>query len=84
GNTLENAVDQYISMVQEKTIAGPSARDPRFPNLFPSSEMTPFWAFPGTRPAFYVGQAHHGTLHRAGAAAAGAVEGDRRSTVGQG
>jgi hypothetical protein len=64
GNTLENAVDQYISMVQEATVAGPSKRDPRFPNVFPSSEMTPFWLFPGTRPAFYVGHARHGTLHR--------------------
>ena len=62
GNTLENAIDQYISMVQEKTIAGPSLRDPRFPNVFPSSEMTPFWLFPGTKPAFYVGEAKHGTL----------------------
>ncbi len=63
GNTLENSIDQYISMVQEKTIAGPSKRDPRFPNVFPSSEMTPFWAFPGTKPAFYVGEARHGELH---------------------
>ncbi|SDX33705.1 hypothetical protein [Marinobacter mobilis] len=62
GNTLENAIDQYISMVQEKTIAGPSARDSRFPNVFPSSEMTPFWAFPGAKPAFYVGHARHGAL----------------------
>lgn len=64
GNTLENSIDQYISMVQEKTIAGPSARDPRFPNIFPSSEMTPFWLFPGTKPAFYVGEAVHGSLVR--------------------
>ncbi len=64
GNTLENSVDQYISMVQEKTIAGPSQRDPRFPNIFPSSEMTPFALFPGTKPAFYVGQASHGELYR--------------------
>ena len=62
GNTLENSVDQYISMVQEKTIAGPSLRDPRFPNIFPSSEMTPFWLFPGTTPSFYVGHAKHGSL----------------------
>ncbi len=62
GNTLENSIDQYISMVQEKTIAGPSQRDARFPNMFPSSEMTPFWAFPGARPAFYVGHARHGEL----------------------
>ncbi|MGH8539841.1 MAG: hypothetical protein ACRETW_04980, partial [Stenotrophobium sp.] len=61
-NTLENSIDQYISMVQEKTIAGPSQRDPRYPNVFPSSEMTPFWLFPGTTPSFYVGEARHGTL----------------------
>ena len=64
GNTLENSIDQYISMVQEKTIAGPSQRDPRFPNMFPSSEMTPFVLFPGTKPAFYVGHAKHGELSR--------------------
>ncbi len=64
GNTLENAVDQYISMVQEKTIAGHSQRDPRFPNMFPSSELTPFWLFPGIRPAFTVGSARHGGLRQ--------------------
>ena len=64
GNTLENSVDQYISMVQEATIAGPSKRDPRYPNFFPSSEMTPFWAFRGTTPSFYVGSAKHGELTR--------------------
>src|SRR6185503_3160534 len=30
GNTLEGALDQYISMVQEKELAGPSRRDPDF------------------------------------------------------
>jgi hypothetical protein len=64
GNTLENSIDQYISMVQEKTIAGPSLRNPDVPNVFPSSEMTPFWLFPGTTPSFYVGEARHGTLVR--------------------
>lgn len=64
GNTLENAVDQYISMVQEKTIAGPSMRDPRFPNVFPSSEMTPFVLFPGTRPSMSVGKISHGVIQR--------------------
>lgn len=62
GNTLENSVDQYISMVQELTIAGPSQRDPRFPNMFPSSELTPFWMFPGTVPSFIVRHAAHGAL----------------------
>ncbi len=64
GNTLENSIDQYISMVQEKTIAGHSQRDPRFPNVFPSSELTPFWLFPGIRPAFTVGSARHGGLRQ--------------------
>ncbi|MBR9814396.1 hypothetical protein GYB61_11140 [bacterium] len=63
-NTLENSIDQYISMVQELTIAGPSQRDERFPNVFPSSELTRFWAFPGTRPAFSVGHARHGAVTR--------------------
>ncbi len=62
GNTLENSIDQYISMVQEKEMAGPSSRNSEYPNIFPSSEMTPFWAFPGTRGSFYVGHARHGSL----------------------
>lgn len=64
GNTLENSIDQYISMVQEKTIAGPSMRDPRFPNVFTSSEMTPAWFSPGTKPAFLVNKAVHGKVSR--------------------
>ena len=64
GNTIENSIDQYISMVQEKTIAGPSKRDPRFPNVFPSSEMTPFWMFPGTTSSFYVGKVKFGQLKK--------------------
>lgn len=62
GNTLENSIDQYISMVAELTIAGPSQRDPRYPNMFPSSELAPFWLFPGTRPSFQVKHAVHGRL----------------------
>lgn len=62
GNTLENSVDQYISMVQEKTIAGASTRDPRYPNVFPSSELVGFWMFPGTTPSFTVNHARHGVI----------------------
>jgi hypothetical protein len=64
GNTLENSIDQYISMVQEKTIAGQSKRDPRFPNMLPSSEMTASLVFPGTKPAFYVGKVKFGKLQK--------------------
>lgn len=66
GNTLEDSVDQYISMVQELTIAGPSKRDERYPNVFPSSELTPCWMFPGTSPSYQVKHAVHGTLTKAG------------------
>lgn len=68
GNTLESAVDQYISMVQELTIAGPSARNANYPNIFPSSELTPSWLSPGTRPSFVVRHAVHGQLTRPAAA----------------
>lgn len=64
GNTLENSIDQYISMVQELTIAGPSSRDPRYPNIFPSSELTACWMFPGTTPSFSVKHAAHGSLSK--------------------
>ncbi|HEX4895705.1 MAG TPA: hypothetical protein VFV11_05180 [Solimonas sp.] len=62
GNTLEYGIDQYISMVQEKAIAGPHPRDERLPNLAPSSESAGFWLFPRTAPTFTVGDLHFGTL----------------------
>lgn len=55
-NTLENSVDQYLSMVLEKELAGPSARNPDFPNVAPSSEMSSHVLSPGLRPTFYVGE----------------------------
>jgi hypothetical protein len=61
-NTLEQANEQYVSMVQEKELAGPSSRDPAFPNVVPSSEATPYWAFPGLRPTFTWGELEYGAL----------------------
>lgn len=55
GNTLESSVDQYISMVMEKTIAGPSQKNPDFPNMVCSSEFDAYWAFPGLKPTFKFG-----------------------------
>ena len=55
GNTLESSVEQYISMVMEKTIAGPSQANPDFPNMACSSELDAFWAFPGIKPTFRFG-----------------------------
>ena len=38
-NTLEDSIDQYDSMVKEKALADPNRNDPRYLNVFPSSEM---------------------------------------------
>ena len=62
GNTLEGSVDQYISMIAEKTLAGPSQRHPDFPNVLCSSEFEAYWAFPGVAPTFGVGDVRFGEL----------------------
>lgn len=64
GNTQESSVDQYISMVQEKEMAGPSRRNPEFPNVLPSSEFAAWWLFRGIDPTFHIGDVEHGTLRR--------------------
>jgi hypothetical protein len=55
GNTLERGLDQYISMVQEKTIAGQSPRAPEFFNVLPTSELAPSWLSPGISPTMFFG-----------------------------
>jgi hypothetical protein len=62
GNTLEGGLDQYISMVVEKTIAGPHPRYPNFPNMANSSELTGYWGFPGYKPTVTYGDLHFGEL----------------------
>lgn len=68
GNTLEAGVEQYLSMIQEKEIAGPSQRFEGYPNVAPSSESDGFWLFPNTRPSVRLGDLRFGELHRPGAA----------------
>jgi hypothetical protein len=69
GNTLEGSVDQYLSMVQEKEIAGVSERNADFFNVAPSSEMTGHVLSPGIKPTFYVGELRYGSPVRGDAAA---------------
>jgi hypothetical protein len=52
GNTREDSLDQYSSMVVEKTVAGPCKRDPTFPAFAPSSELTSSILSPGLAPTF--------------------------------
>lgn len=61
GNTLEGSCDQYLSMVLEKTVAGPS-HHPDYPNCASSSEATPYWLFPGPRPSLLFGETCFGSL----------------------
>lgn len=60
-NTLEGSNDQYISMVMEKTIAGPAKNNPEFCNFVPSSELMHNAFFPGLRPTFSFGELSYGT-----------------------
>ncbi|MCP3805090.1 hypothetical protein NLX83_38080 [Allokutzneria sp. A3M-2-11 16] len=51
-NTLETTADQYNSIILEKSIVDRSQADPRFPQFFPSSELSAAWTNPGTGPTF--------------------------------
>lgn len=62
GNTLEGALDQYISMVKELMVAGPHPDAPEFPNHFSSSELTAHWLIPGLEPTVSQRSLTHGTL----------------------
>lgn len=64
GNTLERAQDQYLSMLFERELAGPSRRDPAFYDVFPSSELAAYWAFPGVAPTFTFGDLSLGAATR--------------------
>jgi hypothetical protein len=60
GNTQESGLDQYLSMIMEKTIAGPTLANPDFFNFVPSSELTAYWGFPGLKPSFSFGPLRYG------------------------
>jgi len=64
-NTLEDSLDQYDSMVKEKTVASVNHRDPRVVNVLPSSE-TPRWRrqWPVWPTFFHGGIPPHGEIER--------------------
>ncbi len=63
-NTLEDSVDQYDSMVKEKTIAGPSARGGGWLNILPSTELAPLRRQWPVVPTFHQGGLQHGEFVR--------------------
>ncbi len=66
GNTQESSVEQYISMVLEKELAGAARANPDFYNVATSSEFTSWWLFPGLEPSFRFGDLEYGAPVRRG------------------
>jgi len=62
GNMLENSLEQYISMVVEKTIAGTNKQNSRFYNVIPCAELQQYRAFPGLKPTFSIGNIEYGSV----------------------
>src|SRR5688572_12549835 len=67
-NTREGTLDQYTSMVLEKTLADPVPDRPELPQHFCSSEMVPHLLAPGLRPTYTHGAITHGEVVRANVA----------------
>src|SRR5215211_2527978 len=71
-NTLEDSIDQYDSMLKEKALADPNPSDPRYLNVFPSSEMADWKRQWPVVPTFWYGWINYGTIERPGTAGGGA------------
>ena len=61
-NTLEDSLEQYDSMVQEKAVADPHRKDSRFMQVFPSSEMGDLRRHWPVRPSFTYGGVQYGSV----------------------
>jgi hypothetical protein len=61
-NTREDSLDQYTSMVLEKTLADPCPDRPEFPQHFSSSELVAHPLAPGLKPTYSHGAIVHGTV----------------------
>lgn len=61
-NTPERGVDQYTSMVLERTVVDRVKRAPAFVQMFPSSEVTPSALSPGLKPTILHRELTHGTV----------------------
>ncbi len=69
-NTREGSLDQYTSMVLEKTLADPVADRPELPQHFSSSELVGSLFAPGLAPTYTHGAITHGEIVVRAAAAA--------------
>ena len=70
-NTLEDSVDQYDSMIKEKAVADVNRRDPRWHNVFPSSELATLRRQWPIVPTFVYGGLNYGRIELPGPAGNG-------------
>lgn len=63
-NTLEDSIEQYDSMVKEKTVADPSPRDPRWRQVQPTSELASFKKQWPVIPTFTHGGMNYGSIKK--------------------
>ena len=61
-NTLEDSLDQYDSMVMEKTLADHCKDDPRWLQILPSTELAPWRRFWPVVPTYVHGGIRYGTI----------------------
>ncbi|NLU63093.1 hypothetical protein HCA61_12560 [Rhodococcus sp. HNM0563] len=61
-NTLEDSLDQYDSMIKEKTLADPCKTDPRWLQILPSSELAPRKRQWPVVPTYVHGGIEYGTI----------------------
>jgi hypothetical protein len=64
-NTREGTLDQYTSMILEKTLADSVLDRPELPLCFPSSELVPHVLSPGIKPTYSHGAITHGNVEPA-------------------
>ena len=69
-NTREGSLDQYTSMVLEKTLADAVPDRPELPQHFSSSELVPHVLAPGLTPTYTHGAITHGEIATRAVAAA--------------
>ena len=63
-NTLEDSIEQYDSMIKEKALADQNRRNPRWLNVFPSSEMESWKRQWPVVPTFVYGGMNYGRVER--------------------
>ncbi len=62
-NTLEDSLDQYDSMIKEKTMADPCQADPRWLQILPSTELVSWKRFWPVVPTYSHGGISYGEIH---------------------